>query len=133
MAGKSEQVIEVGKGKQSILFVDDEVYLAEVGKEMLEDYGYSVVSKTSSKEAFEVFEKTPDRFDLVITDYTMPVMTGTQLARRIKALNPDVPVVMCTGISLEPELLEGVEFEKILMKPLDMNGMITAVKSVLDK
>jgi CheY-like chemotaxis protein len=126
-------VVEVEEGTESILFVDDEIYLAEVGKEMLEDYGYSVVSQTSSKEAFKIFQQAPDRFDLVITDYTMPGMTGTQLTRKIKEINPDIPVVMCTGISLDPEQVEGVDFEKILMKPLDMDGLLVAVRSILDK
>ncbi len=130
---KAEQVVEVEKGTESILFVDDEVYLAEVGKEMLEDYGYSVVSKTSSKEAFAAFEQAPDSFDLVITDYTMPEMTGAQLASRIREINPDIPIVMCTGISLDPEVLGDAQFTKILMKPLDMDGLLVAVRSVLDK
>ncbi len=130
---KTEQVVEVEKGTESILFVDDEIYLAEVGKEMLEDYGYSVVSKTSSKEAFAAFEQAPDSFDLVITDYTMPEMTGAQLASRINEINPDIPIVMCTGISLDPEVLGDARFTKILMKPLDMDGLLVAVRSVLDK
>lgn len=124
---------ELEKGIESILFVDDETYLADVGKEMLEDYGYSVVSMTSAKEACGVFAQAPDQFDLVITDYTMPGMTGTQLAKQIKEINAAVPIVMCTGMALEPEHLQGVELEKVLIKPLEMNDLLLAVRDVLDK
>ncbi|MCF6249329.1 MAG: PAS domain S-box protein [Desulfobacula sp.] len=124
---------QVEGGSESILFVDDEIYLAEVGKEMLEDYGYSVAAMTSSKEAFELFEQDPARFDLVITDYTMPEMTGAQLAGKIKKIDSNMPIVMCTGISLDPELVEGACLEKILMKPLDMDTLLVMVRGILDK
>ena len=130
---KVDREIIVENGTESILFIDDEAYLAEVGKEMLEDYGYSVVSLTSSTEACELFEQEPGRFDLVITDYTMPEMTGAQLARRINQANAEVPVIMCTGITLEPGLLEGITLKQILMKPLDMDALLTAVRTSLDK
>lgn len=121
------------KGNETILFVDDEVYLAEVGKEMLEDYGYEVESMVSSKAAFELFEQNPDKFDLVITDYTMPEMTGEQLARKIHKLNPKVPIIMCTGIAFDPENINGLELEKVLIKPIDMDDMLKVVRDVLDK
>ncbi|MCD4677563.1 MAG: response regulator [Desulfobacula sp.] len=121
------------KGNETILFVDDEVYLAEVGKEMLEDYGYEVESMVSSKAAFELFEQNPDKFDLVITDYTMPEMTGEQLAGKIHKLNPKVPIIMCTGIAFDPEIINGLELEKVLIKPIDMDDMLKVVRDVLDK
>ncbi|MCK5164778.1 MAG: response regulator [Desulfobacula sp.] len=121
------------KGNETILFVDDEVYLAEVGKEMLEDYGYEVESMVSSKAAFELFEQNPDKFDLVITDYTMPEMTGEQLAGKIHKLNPKVPIIMCTGIAFDPENINGLELEKVLIKPIDMDDMLKVVRDVLDK
>ena len=115
----------------SILFVDDEEYLVDVGKEMLEDFGYRVVAITSPKEALSIFENQPEGFDLVITDYTMPEMTGSQLAARIKEINPDVPIIMCTGIALDRDVEAEVAADEILMKPLDMTGMLTAVKNIL--
>ncbi|MCD4721430.1 MAG: response regulator [Desulfobacula sp.] len=123
----------ISKGSETILFVDDEVYLAEVGKEMLEDFGYVVESMTSSRQAFELFEQNPDKFDLVITDYTMPEMTGDQLARKIHQINPKIPIIMCTGISLDPEAINGLELEKIMMKPMGMEDMLKVVRDVLDK
>ena len=123
---------EVQRGNERILFVDDEIYLAEVGKEMLEDYGYIVESMTSSKQALEMFEQHPDQFDLVITDYTMPEMTGEQLSRKIRLINPKIPIIMCTGIILEPETIKDMAFDKILIKPIDMDDMITIVRQVID-
>ncbi len=124
---------QIAGGSESILFVDDESYLAEVGKDMLEDYGYSVEAMTSSKEAFGLFEKDATYFDLIMTDYTMPEMTGAQLTRKIKKINPDIPIVMCTGISLDSELLEDIVLEKILMKPLGMDTLLVTVRRILDK
>ncbi len=128
----ANKVQEITKGNERILFVDDEVYLAEVGKEMLEDYGYKVESLTSSKQAWELFEKQPDQFDLIITDYTMPEMTGEQLAHKIHRINPEIPIIMCTGIILEPEAMKDMAFDKILMKPIDMDDMIKIVRQILD-
>ena len=123
----------IARGSETILFVDDEAYLADVGKEMLEDFGYVVESMTSSRQAFELFEQNPDKFDLVITDYTMPEMTGDELAGKIHQINPEVPIIMCTGISLDPEIINGLELEKIMMKPLGMEDMLKVVREVLDK
>ncbi len=123
---------ESRKGSETILFVDDEDYLAEVGKEMLEDYGYEVESLTSSKKALHLFQENPDRFDLLITDYTMPELTGEELARRIQDKRPDLPMIMCTGISLDPEILAGIKLMKTLMKPVDMNDMLRIVRDILN-
>lgn len=125
-------VVQAEKGSESVLFVDDEEYLAEVGKEMLEDYGYTVQSFTSSKEAFEIFEKNPGDFDLVITDYTMPGMTGAQLAEKIHQLSPDIPIIMCTGISLDQEIIGDIKIDRFLMKPLDMDHLLINVREILD-
>src|SRR3989339_206231 len=121
-----------GLGFETILFVDDEVYLAEVGKEMLEDYGYHVESMTRSIDALEAFVQTPDKFDLVITDYTMPGMMGDLLAEKIQGIRPEIPIIMCTGIPLDPEITEGLRLAKILLKPLDMEGFLQLVREVLD-
>ena len=123
----------IARGSETILFVDDEAYLADVGKEMLEDFGYVVESMTSSRQAFELFEQNPDKFDLVITDYTMPEMTGDELAEKIHQINPKIPIIMCTGVSLDPETINSLELEKIIMKPMGMEDMLKVVREVLDK
>ena len=125
--------IENYQGSETILFVDDEIYLAEVGREMLEDYGYQVDIMTSSKQAFEHFGKNQDRYDLLITDFTMPDMTGIQLIQKIHSLRPQLPVIMCSGIELSPEILQAVCIAKILLKPFDMEELVKTVREVLQK
>ncbi len=123
----------IAGGSETILFVDDEPYLVDVGKEMLEDFGYVVESMTNPRQAVELFEQNPDKFDLVITDYTMPEMTGDVLVRKIHQINPKVPIIMCTGISLDPEIINNLELEKIVVKPVGMQDMLKVVRNVLDK
>ncbi|MCP4552931.1 MAG: response regulator [Bacteroidetes bacterium] len=124
--------VEISRGNETILFVDDEIYLADVGREMLEDYGYCVDIMTSSRQAFELFEKNQDRYDLLITDYTMPEMTGIQLVEKIHAIRPKLPVIMCTGIELSSDIFKNVCISKILMKPFDMEKFVKGVREVLD-
>lgn len=125
--------LKAHQGQDTILFVDDEIYLAEVGREMLEDYGYCVDIMTSSRQAFEWFEKNQDRYDLLITDYTMPEMTGTQLVEKIHFLRPDLPVIMCSGIDVSSEIYQTVCITKILSKPFDMEELVKTVQEVLHK
>ncbi len=129
---ENKKIVEIAKGNETILFVDDEIYLAEVGKEMLEDYGYGVDSMTSSVKAWEAFMKEPNKYDLVITDYTMPGMTGDLLAEKIREIRPEIPIIMCTGISLDPKIIKNFGFERILMKPLDMDYLLQVVRKILD-
>jgi CheY-like chemotaxis protein len=91
---------ELPSGDQEhILLVDDEVNITQVGKRMLEKLNYKVTAVNNSIDALAAFKEAPARFDLVITDMTMPEMTGKQLAEKIKQINPDLPVVLCTGFS----------------------------------
>jgi DNA-binding NtrC family response regulator len=129
----SPNPIAIGQGSETILFVDDEIYLAEVGKEMLEDYGYDVDIMTNPGQALEWFEKNPDKFDLLITDYTMPGMTGDLLVEKIHAIRAKLPVIMCTGIELDPEITMKLGEENMLMKPFDLDELVKLVRKVLDK
>ena len=86
-------------GTGRILFVDDEAVLARVSQSMLARCGYDVVSRTSSIEALEAFRAMPHRFDLVVTDQTMPQMTGEELAQALRRIRPDIPIILCTGFS----------------------------------
>ena len=124
----------IPRGRESILFVDDEDYLTVLGKQMLTSLGYSVTTATGSGEALRLFEAEPARFDLVITDRTMPRMNGEELARKIIALRPDIPVILCTGFSSRPD--EKVELKKIfrafLLKPFLRRDMAETIRLVLD-
>lgn len=129
----STRSLEKFQRDATILFVDDEIYLAEVGREMLEDYGYCVDIMTSSRQAFEWFEKNRDRYHLLITDYIMPEMTGVQLVEKIHSLRPDLPVIMCSGIDLPSEIFQTVCITKVLSKPFDMEKLVKTVQEVLHK
>jgi CheY-like chemotaxis protein len=123
------------KGKEKILFVDDEQSLAEVGKELLENLGYRVDSKTSSISALETFRSHPEKFDLVITDQTMPHMTGVQLAEELKKIRPDIPIILCTGFSenISEENYTSKGINSFIMKPIGIDKMARAVRQALDK
>jgi PAS domain S-box-containing protein len=86
-------------GRERILFVDDEAALADLGHALLTALGYEVVAVTSSLEALAMFQAAPERFDLVITDYTMPQLTGEALAQALRGIRPTLPIILCTGFS----------------------------------
>jgi len=122
-------------GKERILLVDDEEALIEMGERILIYLGYKVTSMTSSIEALELFRAQPENFDLLITDYTMPKMTGAELASHILAIRPGMPIVLCTGFSEvfteEKALALGVQ--GYVMKPLSIHDLAEVCRSVLDK
>ncbi len=86
-------------GKEHIFFIDDEMPIVKLNKMTLERLGYKVTTSTSSLEALEAFRVAPGSFDLVITDMTMPNMTGDKLAAELIKIRPDIPVIICTGYS----------------------------------
>jgi len=89
----------VPKGTERILFIDDEEVLVTIGKQMLESLGYEVTTQTDGIKALELFKSQPTRFDLVVTDMTMPKITGEDLAAELMRIRPDIPVILCTGFS----------------------------------
>ena len=88
---------EIPGGKERILFVDDEDALTEWGHTTLDRLGYEVTAMTDSREALSLFSADPSAFDLVITDQTMPGITGTDLSAELLALRPDIAIILCTG------------------------------------
>lgn len=131
---KPDTPISLPKGRESILFVDDEQILADMGKEMLEDLGYKVVSRTSSIEALELFRTKPDRFDLIITDMTMPNMTGDDLSKELLKIRPDIPIILCTGFSekISAEKTKIIGIREFVMKPFALQAFAETVRKVLD-
>ena len=131
---KEESKEPLPTGSERILFIDDEQALIEIGSQMLEQLGYEVVSKQSSIEALELFRAEPDRFDLVITDMTMPHMTGDKLARELMKIRSDIPVILCTGHSrlVSEEKVNEMGIKAFVMKPLVMRNLAETVRSVLD-
>ena len=133
-AAPPEIVAEIPRGKERILFVDDEELLAELGEEMLKGLGYKVTAMTDGIEALKVFSKHPSRFELVFTDQTMPEITGLELAQELFKIRPDIPVILCTGhsdsVSSEKALAMGIR--GFLMKPLSKRELAVALRSALD-
>ncbi|NLJ28977.1 MAG: response regulator [Deltaproteobacteria bacterium] len=122
-------------GKECILLVDDEAALGQVAEKMLKHLGYEVVNRTSSIEALEAFRANPGKFDLVLTDRTMPQMTGMVLAREILKIRPDIPIILCTGFSdtLTQGKAAASGIREIVLKPFLLNDMARAVRHVLDQ
>ena len=121
-------------GNERILFVDDEEVIVDIGEKTLGQLGYDVVTKTSSVEALELFRADPDRFDLVITDMTMPKMTGDQFARELMKIQPDIPIILCTGFSpkISEKQAKEIGIKVFAMKPLVRRDMANIVRKVLD-
>jgi len=121
-------------GRERILFVDDEPALVDMDRRMLERLGYDVVTSTSGTEALEVFRKQPENFDLVITDMTMPKMTGDKLATELLSIRPGIPIILCTGFSerITGEKAKEMGIRKFVMKPLVKSELAEAVREVLD-
>jgi len=122
-------------GDERLLLVDDEPQIVDSMQKMLEFHGYHVTTKTSSVEALEVFRLAPESFDLVITDQTMPYMTGDQLVLELKKIRPDIPVVLCTGFSLvmDEAKAKSLGIDAFLLKPVLRKEMSETIRRVLDK
>jgi two-component system, cell cycle sensor histidine kinase and response regulator CckA len=121
-------------GSECILLIDDEQVLIEVGRLALGQLGYEVVTQQSSVRALELFRAEPDKFDLVITDMTMPHMTGDQLARALKKIRPHIPVMLCTGNSrlISDEKIKEIGIKAVVIKPVLKRTMAETVREVLD-
>jgi CheY-like chemotaxis protein len=121
-------------GRERILVVDDEATLLRMLNRMLASLGYEVTCCRSSREALDTFLGRPDRIDLVITDMTMPEMTGIQLARELLDVRPDLPVILCTGFSalISEESAAAAGIRKLVMKPVVRRDMAEAIRGVLD-
>jgi len=126
-------IIPPVKGKERILFVDDDKEIANMGKEILEGYGYRVESKVCSEEALEAFRDRPDKFDLIITDMIMPKMTGEELAEEFVRIRPDIPIILCTGYDEEifRERAKAIGIKKVMMKPVNGRDLASAIRKAL--
>lgn len=125
----------IPNGKESILFVDDEETIVRLGQELLTHLGYTVTIRTSSVEALDLFRSDPHRFDLVITDQTMPTMPGDALARELLRIRPELPIILCTGFShvVSAEKAKSMGIRGYLMKPLAIRDLAPIVRHVLDE
>lgn len=141
-AGEKHMVIPSDKsrnmvpgGTEFILLIDDEPSLADTYKLILESLGYRVVATTHPAEALEWFRSDPFRFDLVMTDMSMPVMTGKELAVKIMDIRPGIPVVLCTGFCSGEDKMqaETLGIRAVLSKPIFKVDLAAAIRQVLEK
>ncbi|MFC1892260.1 PAS domain S-box protein, partial [Thermodesulfobacteriota bacterium] len=130
-----ESVVEFPKGNERILLIDDEKSMIDALQPMLESLGYKVTARTSSIEALEAFRNNPEGFDLVITDMTMPNMTGKDLAKEIMLIRSGMPIILCTGFSeqIDGEKAKAMGISSFLMKPIRMHDIANTLREVLDK
>jgi len=136
-----EEVVLIAKesaplpvGNEQILLVDDEMFILESLKAALENLGYTVVTSLGSKKALEAFSIRPERFDIVITDHTMPHMTGAELAKKLMSIRPGLPIILCTGFSdmITEEDAKAIGISGFFMKPLVTNEIANTIRRVLD-
>jgi PAS domain S-box-containing protein len=122
-------------GTERILFIDDEAPIAKIGSRILQQIGYTVTTRTSSLEALALFRAKPDDFDLVITDMTMPKMTGDKLAQALMEINPEIPVIICTGYSkkISEEKADLLGIKAFAYKPIVRSDLAKTVRKVLDE
>ena len=126
---------ELPRGRERILFVDDEAAIAKMGSQTLGVLGYDVTTRTSGVEALALFRTGPNDFDLVITDMTMPNMTGDKLAMELMKLRPDIPVILCTGYSkkISDETASDIGIKAFIYKPVVKADLAKTVRKVLDE
>jgi len=122
-------------GNERLLFVDDEQMLVEVHQEILERLGYNVMAVRSGFEALELFSDDPEIFDLVITDHAMPGMTGIDLSRKLLKIRPDIPIILCTGLTKTTICQEAKDagISEFVMKPIIMKDLAALIRDVLKR
>jgi len=125
---------EMPTGNEQILFVDDEEAMVELNRQRLERLGYTVMGETDPLKALDHFRSHPESFDLMITDMTMPHMTGDKLVQEILKIRPDLPIILCTGYSekISEESAKEIGIRKYIEKPIERETLARTVREVLD-
>jgi CheY-like chemotaxis protein len=133
--GSQKEVPQLPKGRERILFVDDEPMIMKMGQRMLQRQGYEVETRASGTDALECFRQNPERFDLVVTDMTMPGLRGDKMAEEMLKIRPDIPVILSTGYSkqISQEASKALGIRAFVMKPLTARELTTTVRNVLDE
>jgi len=122
-------------GHEHILFVDNEKQIVDIVQQILHRLGYKVTAMSSSLDALEMFRAQPDNFDIVITDLTMPNMTGDKLAGELLKIRSDIPIILCTGFSekISEEKAKALGIREFILKPVSMSRLANILRKVLDK
>ncbi len=135
VAGVARTAAILPRGHEHILVVDDEPVIVELMRRILEALGYRVTACIDSRQALEQFEAQPTAFDLVLTDMTMPHLTGAELAQRLLARRPNLPIILCTGFSeiINEEKVKALGVRRLLMKPVLRDELAMVLRQVLDQ
>lgn len=122
-------------GNEKVLLIDDEKPILSMVTQMLKRFGYHVSPYDKSADALSCFESSPYEFDIVITDLTMPDITGDEIVSRIKSIRKDIPVILCTGFSekMVDTEINGPKPDKVLMKPSGKDEILNIVRMLLDE
>jgi signal transduction histidine kinase/CheY-like chemotaxis protein len=134
-ADAGEKPVLYPRGNEKLLFVDDDLSLVKMGKRLLEGLGYTVEAETDPTRALGIFRNDPHGYDLVITDMTMPLMTGAQLIMHLKQIRPDIKTMICTGYSkkLDKPGSGDIGADVFIMKPIDRRTLAETVRNILSK
>lgn len=134
-ARKVSTVEDVKTGKERILYVDDEESLVEIVSQILDRLGYRVEATTNPFDALNLFRANSDKFDLVITDLTMPGMSGDKLVKEILAIRPEMPIILCSGFSdkISSDMADELGIRAFIMKPVVIREMAGTIRKVLDQ
>jgi signal transduction histidine kinase/ActR/RegA family two-component response regulator len=132
---KTEPTDESFHGTERILFVDDEVNVTEMAMELLKLFDYRVEAMSDPEDALAVFKLNPGYFDVVITDMTMPKMTGAKLAEKLIRIRPDIPIILCTGHSslIDEEKARQLGIAAYMMKPVSMAKIAKTIRKLMDQ
>ncbi len=132
---QDEDSLPLPGGDENILLVDNEAQIIDMEKQMLERLGYQVTAADSGSKASEYFRQQPKHFDLVITDMTMPDMTGLKLSAELLRIRPDVPIILCTGFNetLSEDMIRAIGIRELVMKPVFRNEIAAVIRRVLGK
>jgi CheY-like chemotaxis protein len=135
LASDDKEKSSTGLGGEHVLFVDDEPAVVEMAGAMLNRLGCRVTAVADAFAAMTVFSKDPQMFDVVITDQTMPGMTGFELAKKILSIREDIPVILCTGYSeaVSRDSAGEVGIREFVMKPITRDEMAQAIRRALKK
>lgn len=126
---------DLPRGTERVLLIDDEEPLANLLRERLERFGYKVVAETDSLRALQLFQAAPASFDIVLSDQTMPGMTGVELAKRIRRVRNDLPIFLFTGYSeaLREDDVQTISLCQVVLKPVDLQALHAAIRRVLNQ
>jgi two-component system cell cycle sensor histidine kinase/response regulator CckA len=121
-------------GRETILLVDDEVDILEVGKEILEEYGYTTLTAENGEEALEIFKEKREQIDLVILDINMPTMSGHTCMKELLKLNPDIKIIIASGYLIKDQISESLKAgaTEFMVKPFRLEEMLSTVRKILD-